>query len=106
MHFEFVYIYRHIYRKWLFLLDSKCWNTVILSGLTYTSSWKVFHDGRSKKGTFPIKILNKNSLSLAHCTLNRSYTVSGHILLKKLIGIKHKNLLFSKQSFEGLKIPP
>ena len=28
MHFEFVYVYRHIYRKWVFLVDSKCWNTV------------------------------------------------------------------------------
>ena len=75
MHFEFVYICRHIYRKWVFLVDSKCWNTIILTGLTYTSSRKVFHDGCAKRGTLPIKILNKNSLSLAHCALNRSFTV-------------------------------
>ena len=75
MDFEFVYIYRHIYRKWVFLVDSKCRNTVILTGLTYTSSGKVFHDGCAKRGTFPIKILNKNSLSVAHCALNRSFTV-------------------------------
>ena len=73
---EFVFIYRHIYRKWVFLVDSKCRNTVILTGLTYTSSRKVFHDGCAKRGTFPFKILNKNSLSLAHCALNRSFTVS------------------------------
>ena len=35
----------------------------------------MFHDGCAKRGTFPIKILNKNSLSLAHCALNRSFTV-------------------------------
>ena len=34
-----------------------------------------FHDGCAKRGTFPIKILNKNSLSLVHCALNRSFTV-------------------------------
>ena len=60
MHFEFVYIYRHIYRKWVFLVDSKCRNTIILTGLTYTSSRKVFHE---------------NSFSLAHCALNTSFTV-------------------------------
>ena len=52
MIFEFVFIYRHIYRKWVFLVDSKCRNTVILTGLTYTSSWKVFHDGCAKRGIF------------------------------------------------------
>ena len=31
MHFVFVKIYRHIYRKWVSLIDSKCWNTVIIS---------------------------------------------------------------------------
>ena len=75
MDFEFVYIYRHIYRKWGFLVDSKCRNTIILTGLTCTSSWKVFHDACTKRGTFSHQILNKNSLSLVHCALNRSFTV-------------------------------
>ena len=42
MHFEFVYVYHHIYWKWVLLVDSKCRNTVILTGLTYTLSQKVF----------------------------------------------------------------
>ena len=75
MTFEFVFIYRHIYRKWVLLVDSKCRNTVILTGLTYTSSRKVFHDGCAKRGIFSHQILNKNRLSLAHCALNRSFTV-------------------------------
>ena len=75
MNFAFVYIYRHIFRKWVSLVDSKCRNTVILTGLTYTSSRKVFHDGCTKRGIFSQQILNKNSLSLAHCALNRSFTV-------------------------------
>ena len=57
-----------------FLVDSKCGNTIILTGLTYTQSRKVFHDGCTKRGTFFHQILNKNSLSLAHCALNRSFT--------------------------------
>ena len=64
MNFAFVYIYHHIYRKWVSLVDSICWNTVILTGLTYTSSRKVFHDGCAKRGIFSQQILNKNSLSL------------------------------------------
>ena len=75
MHFAFVYIYCHIYRKWVSLVDSKCRNTVILTGLTYTSSQKVFHDGCAKRGIFSQQILNKNSLSLADCVLNRSFMV-------------------------------
>ena len=75
MNFAFVYIYRHIYRKWESLVDSKCRNTVILTGLTYTTSRKVFRDGCPTKEIFPQQILNKNSLSLAHCALNRSFTV-------------------------------
>ena len=75
MNFAFVYIYRHIYRKWVSLVDSKCRNTVILTGLPYTSSRKVFHDGCAKRGIFSQQMLNKNSLSLAHCALNRSFTV-------------------------------
>ena len=75
MTFEFVYVYCHIYRKWVFLVDTKCRNTVILTGLTYTSSREVFHDGYAKGGTFFHQILNKNRLSLAHCALNRSFTV-------------------------------
>ena len=75
MNFAFVYIYHNIYRKWVSLVDSKCRNTVILTGLTYTSSWKVFRDGCAKRGIFSQQILNKNSLSLAHCALNRSFTV-------------------------------
>ena len=72
---KFVFIYRHIYRKWILLVDSKCRNTVILTGLTYTLSRKVFHDGCAKRATFFHQILNKNSLSLAHCALNKSFTV-------------------------------
>ena len=75
MTFEFVFIYRHIYRKSVFLVDSKCRNTVILTGLTYTSSRKVFYDGCAKGGIFSHQILNKNSLSLAHCALNRTFTI-------------------------------
>ena len=75
MNFEFVYIYRHIYRKLVFLVDTKCRNTIILTGLTYTWSQKVFYDMCAKRGTFSHQILNKNSLSLAHCVLNRSFTV-------------------------------
>ena len=62
MAFEFVFIYLHIYRKWVLLVDSKCRKTVILTGLTYTSSRKVFHDGCAKKGIFSHQILNKNTL--------------------------------------------
>ena len=59
MTFEFVLIYRHIYRKWVFLADSKFRNTVILTGLTYTSSRKVFHDGSAKGEFFPPNIEQK-----------------------------------------------
>ena len=55
MTFEFVFIYHHIYGKWVLLVDSKCRNTVILTGLTYTSSRKVFHDGCAKREFFPTK---------------------------------------------------
>ena len=58
MNFEFCFIYRHIYRKWVFLVDTKC-----------------FMMGARKGGTFSHQILNKNSLSLVHCALNRSFTV-------------------------------
>ena len=44
-------------------------------GLTYTSSRKVLHDGCAKRGIFTHQILNKNTLCLAHCALNRSFTV-------------------------------
>ena len=76
MDFEFVFIYRHIYRKWVLSVDSKCRNTVILTGLTYTSSRKVFHNGCAKREIFSHQKFNKNRLSLAHCALNRSFTVS------------------------------
>ena len=42
MKFYFVYIYHHIYRKLVLLVDSKSQNTVIFTGLTYTLSWKCF----------------------------------------------------------------
>ena len=45
------------------------------TGLTYTSSRKVFHDGCAKRDIFSQQILNKNRLCLAHCALNRSFTV-------------------------------
>ena len=77
MDFEFVFIYRHIYRKLVLSVDSKCRNTVILTGLTYTSSQKVFHNGCAKRGIFSHQKFNKNRLSLAHCALNRSFTVFG-----------------------------
>ena len=41
MPFEFVYVYRHIYKKWVLSVDSKCRNTVIFTGLTCTLSRKV-----------------------------------------------------------------
>ena len=44
-------------------------------GSTYTSSRKVFHYGCAKRGIFLHQILNKNRLCLAHCALNRSFTV-------------------------------
>ena len=56
-------------------VDSKCRNTVILTGLTSTSSRKGFHDGCAKRGFFSHQKLNKNRLSLAHYALNRSFTV-------------------------------
>ena len=46
------------------------------TGLTETSSRKVFHDGCAKRDIFSQQILNKNRLCLAHCALNRSFTVS------------------------------
>ena len=45
------------------------------TGLTETSSRKVFHDGCAKRDIFSQQILNKNRLCLAHCALNRSFTV-------------------------------
>ena len=45
------------------------------TGLTYTSSRKVFHDGCAKRVIFSNQILNKNRLCLAHCALNRSFMV-------------------------------
>ena len=41
-------IYCHIYRKWLLLVDSKCRNTVILTGLTYTLSRKVLLNNKQQ----------------------------------------------------------
>ena len=46
------------------------------TGLAETSSRKVFHDGCAKRDIFSQQILNKNRLCLAHCALNRSFTVS------------------------------
>ena len=45
------------------------------TGLTEISSRKVFHDGCAKRDIFSQQILNKNRLCLAHCALNRSFTV-------------------------------
>ena len=45
------------------------------TGLTEISSRKVFHDGCAKRDIFSQQILNKNGLCLAHCALNRSFTV-------------------------------
>ena len=42
MNFAFVYIYRHIYRKWVSLVDSKCRNTVadpVKSGNIFTDMY-------------------------------------------------------------------
>ena len=55
MDFKFVFIYRHIYRKWVLSVDSKCRNTVILTGLTYTSPGKGFMMGALKGEIFPTK---------------------------------------------------
>ena len=46
------------------------------TGLTETSSRKVCHGGCAKRDIFSLQILNKNRLCLAHCALNRSFTVS------------------------------
>ena len=51
------------------------------TGLTETSSRKVFHDGCAKRDIFSQQILNKNRLCLAHCALNRSFTVTRLLLL-------------------------
>ena len=45
------------------------------TGLTETSSRKVCHGGCAKRDIFSQQILNKNRLCLAHCALNRSFTV-------------------------------
>ena len=43
MKFDFVYIYRHIYKKWLLLVDPKYQNTIIiLTGLTILYPRKCF----------------------------------------------------------------
>ena len=46
--------------------------------------------GALKGELFPTKILNKNSLSLAHCALNRSFTVHNvsHFLLVFLVNVE------------------
>ena len=59
MHFEFVYIYHDIYRMWVFIEDSKWWNTVILTQIDLyfipesvfmtTMEWK-FDSGRLSVG--------------------------------------------------------
>ena len=49
------------------------------TGLTETSSWKVCHGGCAKRDIFSQQILNKNRLCLAHCALNRSFTVNVYI---------------------------
>ena len=38
----------------------------------------MFHDGCAKRGIFLHQILNKNRLCLAHCALNRSFTVHNY----------------------------
>ena len=48
--FGFVYVYRHIYRKWVLLVGSKCRKHRYSYGLTNTSSRKVFHDIFSYSG--------------------------------------------------------
>ena len=100
MNFAFFNIYRHIYRKWVSLVDSKCRNTVILTGLTYTSSRKVFHDGCAKRGIFSQQIFNKNSLSLAHCAVNRSFTVS----VKQTNALKNITAIISQSRVEFIKL--
>ena len=55
------------------------------TGLTEISSRKVFHDGCAKRDIFSQQILNKNRLCLAHCALNRSFTVSQNISLPPLL---------------------
>ena len=62
-------------------VDSKCRNTIILTGLTYTSSRKGFHDGCAKRGIFSCQKLTKNRLSLAHSALNRSFTVNEFVYI-------------------------
>ena len=43
MTFQFVYVYRHIYKKWVLLVDCKCRNTVILTKAA--TGWSVFASG-------------------------------------------------------------
>ena len=103
MNFAFFNIYRHIYRKWVSLVDSKCRNTVILTGLTYTSSRKVFHDGCAKRGIFSQQIFNKNSLSLAHCALNRSFTVYKIYFSKRSLKHTHSFLTLFMHTINHMK---
>ena len=45
MHFEFVYGLPPYLQEVGALVDSKCWNTVILTGLTYTLIFKKHFPG-------------------------------------------------------------
>ena len=54
------------------------------TGLTETSSRKVCHGGCAKRDIFSQQILNKNRLCLAHCALNRSFTVLTKKFVKNL----------------------
>ena len=67
------------------------------TGLTETSSRKVFHDGCAKRDIFSQQILYKNRLCLAHCALNRSFTVChaiepqiiSHLIVKDKVTEQH-----------------
>ena len=79
------------------------------TGLTEISSRKVFHDGCAKRDIFPQQILNKNRLCLAHCALNRSFTV-GHIRTGSFMGrgnqyIELVKVLYCKLPTNGKQLP-
>ena len=52
----------------MFLVDFKCRNTVILTPLTYTSSWNAFHDLTNNGNDYGSIITRKNGRFIYHTT--------------------------------------
>ena len=69
------------------------------TGLTETSSRKVFHDGCAKRDIFSQQTLNKNRLCLAHCALNRSFTVYNNFPTKTFGTITRTSIGFAQYIF-------